>query len=61
MATRQRALANLDEALYLETLAEYGELSRVFGERGIVVGRDMATEKAADQDENVLAQEIPVA
>ena len=32
--TPEEALANLDEAvqLYLETLAEYGELSRVFGD-----------------------------
>ena len=52
--TAEEAFTNLDEAvqIYLETLAEYGELDRVFGERGIVVGRDMTTEKAADQDEN---------
>ena len=51
--TPEKALANLDEALqvYLETLAEYGELDRVFGERGIAVGRDVATEEAAGQDE----------
>ncbi len=44
--TPEEALANLDEAVqvYLETLAEYGELDRVFGERGIAVGRDVSTD-----------------
>ena len=51
--TPEEAFGNLDEALqvYLETLAEYGELDRVFGERGIVVGRDSTVEAVADQDE----------
>ena len=51
--TPEEAFANLDEAVqvYLETLAEYGELNRVFGECGIVVGRDATSEAAAGQDE----------
>ena len=51
--TPEEAFANLDEAVqvYLETLAEYGELDRVFGERGIVVGRDATPEEAAGHDE----------
>jgi predicted RNase H-like HicB family nuclease len=38
--TPEEALANLDEAVqvYLETLAEYGELDRVLDERGIMQG-----------------------